>query len=103
MKLLIFGLLIFVTGLMVMYLQNTSKKVSKKITWYEWLILFLGVFSILFSLEVLFDSIAERVLQAAFIGFAMFVVVGFILLVLFWRMFSKKLSSKASSSDRLSI
>lgn len=98
MSLLIYGIIILMTGIMAMYLYNTSKKLNKKICWYEWLILSLGVISVLFSVEILFDSIAEREPQAAFMGFTMFVLIGFLLLVLFGRMFSKKISSSKKHS-----
>lgn len=92
MFLLIYGIIMLVTGIMIIYLYNRSKTMKKKISWYEWLVVFSGIFSVLFSVKVLFDSIAEREIQAAFMGFTMFVMLGFLLVVLFWRMVSKKLS-----------
>lgn len=73
--------MVFGVGLTVLYYE----KLEVNFPWYSWVLFALGMLSLMFSFDVLFGSIAEHEIKAAWLGFGIFALVGFVMLILGWR------------------
>ncbi len=79
---LIFGL---IAGFFLASLYFNSKIEQEKIYWYTWLIYFSGICSLFFAVDTLFNSFWENEIQAAWMGFGLFGVIGIVLIIAGWR------------------
>lgn len=72
---------------------------SKRLSWYHWVLVALGVVMVAFAFEVLLGSLAEYESRAALLGFAIFFSVGAGLLLLVWKMAPLSGSDKSQRAE----
>ncbi|OBW62521.1 MAG: dehalogenase [Dehalococcoides mccartyi] len=79
-----------IIGLLFLRLLNLLKKKSFKLTWYEWVIGFIGLFLVLFTVQNFFGSLAEIESTAASMFLLVVGLPGLILLAIVWQLAARR-------------
>ncbi|PKH47754.1 zinc ribbon domain-containing protein [Dehalococcoides mccartyi] len=79
-----------IIGLLFLGFLNLLKKKSFKLIWYEWVIGFIGLFLVLFTVQNFFGSLAEIESTAASMFLLVVGLPGLILLAIIWQLAARR-------------